>query len=288
MSYAQIPEFEDLNVDEVIGSSKRMSSFQRFGALVTLCCAAGFAVVMVSSQMKGSFASGLFGTSKLNEEPAPLEGSWPELTVTSTSFEADGTMPDQYTCKLGTETGVSPPLAWSGAPDGTVDYMITMKKESGYSWSLYDLGTLDHVDEAVCNAAGPGATVGQAAGTEAWDIDVPPFISTANYVSMYKYEEPCSKGPGSKWYLFTVYAFNRKVTEVIAENNFAKENTKPTQILEVMKDYIVAKGEITAYFSLYGDDAASATAAKTATKAQATANQLAASLTVRKLRKASH
>ena len=282
--YATIPEYNDVDIDDVI--PQRMSSFKRFGAGLTLFCVAGFAVVMVASQMKGSFVGGLFGSTKFDEEIAATEATWPALTVTSPAFAADGTMPDQYTCKLGTETGVSPPLAWSGAPEGTVDYMITMKKESGYSWSLYDIGTLDHVDEAVCNAAGPGATVGQAAGTEAWDIDVPPFISTANYVSMYKYEEPCSKGPGSKWYLFTVYAFSRKVTEVLAENNFAKENTKPTQILEAMNDYIVAKGEITSYFSLYGDDASTTT--KSASKAQTQANELAASLTVRKLRKASH
>ena len=106
--------------------------------------------------------------------------------VTSPAFEANGTLPDKYTCKFGTETGVSPPLAWSNPPEGTTDFMITMKKESGYSWTVYDLGLIDHVDEAVCNAAGTGATVGEVAGTEAWDIDVPPYISTAGYVSMYK------------------------------------------------------------------------------------------------------
>ena len=113
-------------------------------------------------------------------------GSSSGFIVTSSAFEANGTLPDKYTCKFGTETGVSPPLAWSNPPEGTTDFMITMKKESGYSWTVYDLLLLDHVDEAVSNAASSGSTVGEIAGTEAWDIDVPPYISTAGYVSMYK------------------------------------------------------------------------------------------------------
>ena len=92
------------------------------------------------------------------------------FVLTSIAFEANGTLPDKYTCKFGTETGVSPPLAWSNPPDGAEDFMITMKKESGYSWTVYDLGSLDHVDEACSNAATSGAAVGEIAGTEAWDI----------------------------------------------------------------------------------------------------------------------
>ena len=224
--YATIPEYDDMNVEDVLGpESRKLSSFSRFGLILTIACVAGFSVVAIASQMQNSF-SGVFGLTNFDEST---------FTLTSPAFEADGTFPEKYTCKLGTETGVSPPLAWTGAPEGTVDYLITMKKESGYSWSVYGISSdIDHLDEAVSNAAASGATVGLIAGTEAWDIQVPPFISTANYVSMYKYEEPCSKGPGAKWYLFTIYAFSRPAADVMAENNFEKVNTKPTQILEIM------------------------------------------------------
>ena len=57
----------------------------------------------------------------------------------------------------------------------------------------------------------------------------------------------------------------------MTENNFAKENTKPTQILAIMDSYILGKAEITANFNLYDDDQA-ALAAKTATKSQAATN----------------
>ena len=248
---------------EITCTPRRLKQLGHAAVLLALVSLTFVAVYMSGDSLKKTFEpyySSFIYSSLDTENAAPTA-----FTLTSPAFEADGTLPDTYTCKLGTETGVSPPLAWSGAPEGTVDYMITMKKESGYSWTLYDLGTLDHVDAAVSNAAGPGATVGQAAGTEAWDIDVPPYISTANYVSMYKYEEPCSKGPGAKWYLFTVYAFSRKVTDVLSERNFAKENTKPTQILEAMDGYVLGQAQVTTFFNLYDDDQAAA-AAKEETK----------------------
>ena len=265
--YAVIPEYEDVDIDEVMGPQQRLNNFRRWGLAVTAVCLAAGAVIAVANNMKVSYLPSFLGLTNLDES---------SFVLTSPAFEADGTFPEQYTCKLGTETGVSPPLAWTGAPDGTVDYLITMKKESGYSWAVYDISSdINHVDEAVSNAAASGATVGQIAGTEAWDIDVPPFISTANYVSMYKYEEPCSKGPGAKWYLFTIYAFSKRAADVMAENNFAKENTKPTQILEIMNDYILGSAAVTANFNLYDDDQA-ASAAKSATKAQAVANKVGA------------
>ena len=234
-----------------------IARYGKYSLFIVLIAFMSIALVMNVDQFKlSSYAtfSNMFGLS-LDET------SENSFVLSSPSFLANGDLPPTSTCKFGTETGVSPPLAWKGAPEGTVDYLITMKKESGYSWSVYDISSdVDHLDEAVSNAAASGATVGLIAGTEAWDIDVPPYISTANYVSMYKYEEPCSKGPGEKWYLFTIYAFSRRAADVMAENNFAKENTKPTQILEIMDSYILGKAEITAYFNLYDDDASAAVA----------------------------
>ena len=268
LAYGALPDLDSLMNDEyddepieITCTPRRLKQLGHSFVLLALVTLTFVALYMSGDSLRTTFEPySSYILSSLDTESVPTSSTAASFTVTSPAFDADGTLPDAYTCKLGTETGVSPPLAWSGAPDGTVDYMLTMKKESGYSWTLYDLGTLDHVDAAVSNAAGPGATVGQAAGTEAWDIDVPPYISTANYVSMYKYEEPCSKGPGSKWYLFTVYAFSRKVTEVLAEKNFAKENTKPTQILEAMDGYVLGQAQVTAYFNLYDDDQAAAAA----------------------------
>ena len=94
--------------------------------------------------------------SKSSKSSASSDSS--AFTLTSTAFVANGTMADKYSCKFGTETGVSPPLAWNNPPPDTEDFMITMKKESGYSWTVYDLGSLDHVDEGTSNAATSGAS----------------------------------------------------------------------------------------------------------------------------------
>lgn len=43
------------------------------------------------------------------------------LTLTSPAFENHGELPQRFTCK---GAGVSPPLAWHGAPDGTRGYAL--------------------------------------------------------------------------------------------------------------------------------------------------------------------
>src|SRR5689334_1331943 len=45
------------------------------------------------------------------------------LTLTSASFVADGEIPTKYTCE---GAGISPPLAWSGAPAGTRSFALVV------------------------------------------------------------------------------------------------------------------------------------------------------------------
>ena len=47
------------------------------------------------------------------------------MAVTSSAFESGGVLPDQYTMANGPTAG-SPPLAWSGAPEGTVSFVLIM------------------------------------------------------------------------------------------------------------------------------------------------------------------
>ncbi len=60
------------------------------------------------------------------------------LTLTSSAFQAEGTLPMDYTCD---GAGSSPPLAWSGAPDGTTEFallMTTLAKDGlKWNWELY-------------------------------------------------------------------------------------------------------------------------------------------------------
>src|SRR5688572_5252274 len=53
------------------------------------------------------------------------------ITVTSSAFTADGTIPSRYTCD---GADVSPPLAWSGAPDGTAAYALIVDDPDARGW----------------------------------------------------------------------------------------------------------------------------------------------------------
>lgn len=111
------------------------------------------------------------------------------FVVTSTAFVANGTLPARFTCDA---EGVSPPLAWSGAPAGTVEYALVMttlaKDGPKWNWVLY--GVAPTVVSLV------EASVG--VGTAGLTSDGPNLA----------YSPPCSQGPGAKTYTFTVHALS--------------------------------------------------------------------------------
>ena len=114
------------------------------------------------------------------------------FTLTSTAFVDGGTLPSQYTCD-GTigMLSHSPPLAWSGAPSGTVTFALTISTialdGTKYNWVLYNIpSTVTSLAEAT------------AVGTAG--------VSTDG--SELRYYPPCSSGPGEKTYTFTLYALS--------------------------------------------------------------------------------
>ena len=114
------------------------------------------------------------------------------FTLTSSAFVAGGSIPTQYTCDgtLGMSSH-SPPLAWTGAPSGTVTFALTITTialdGTKYNWVLYNIpGTVASLAEAT--------TVGTAGvSTDGSDL---------------RYYPPCSSGPGEKTYTFTLYALS--------------------------------------------------------------------------------
>ena len=117
--------------------------------------------------------------------PAPADGSF---ALTSSAFTDGGTLPMQYTAD---GAGISPPLAWSGAPSGTKQYALTMTTLAldgeKWNWVLYGI---------------PAGTTSLAeattAGTAGLSTDGPEL----------RYYPPASKGPGAKTYTFTLYALS--------------------------------------------------------------------------------
>jgi len=59
------------------------------------------------------------------------------FTLTSSAFTDNGIIADLYTYSMGSQCNgenFSPPLNWSGAPEGTVSYLLTMIDPDGGNW----------------------------------------------------------------------------------------------------------------------------------------------------------
>jgi phosphatidylethanolamine-binding protein (PEBP) family uncharacterized protein len=142
------------------------------GLVVVSACAAGDATV----------AGGAPGT------PSGTTAT-STFVVTSPVMTDGGTLPVRFTCD---GTATTPPLAWSGAPAGTVGYAIVMHANPLRGAALI-LGPLrhragvDHLDEG----ASP-----------------PAMIGTNSVNGSAAYAPPCSQGPGPKTYTLTVYALS--------------------------------------------------------------------------------
>jgi hypothetical protein len=112
------------------------------------------------------------------------------FVLTSSAFATGEPMPPQYTCTDATgqpQTAVSPPLAWTGAPEGTVQYLLAMSTTDAatatttYDWSVYNIPpTVTTIPENDSAAAG---TIG---GTN------PDFE--------YRYRGPCATTAGTHEY----------------------------------------------------------------------------------------
>ena len=101
-----------------------------------------------------------------------------------------GELPATYTCD-GDST--SPPLQWTGEPDGTVGYAILMDHQPGpgdwhWYWTVWGIPSATHSVEA--GAVDTGIT-----GTNSVNGNL-------------EYAPPCSKGPGPKSYSIRIFALS--------------------------------------------------------------------------------
>jgi phosphatidylethanolamine-binding protein (PEBP) family uncharacterized protein len=111
------------------------------------------------------------------------------FALTSPAFVDGGTLPATFTCD---GEGVSPPLAWSGVPDGTRELALLMTTEArdGRKWNW----VLHAIPASIGSIARGARDVGVAGLTS----DGP----------LLQYSPPCSQGPGAKGYTFTLYALS--------------------------------------------------------------------------------
>ena len=88
------------------------------------------------------------------------------LALTSAAFTHQGSIPQQFTCQGRDE---SPPLAWSGAPEGTISFVLILDdpdapdpaapKRTWVHWVLYSIpATVSGLTEATVSARLPAGT----------------------------------------------------------------------------------------------------------------------------------
>lgn len=162
-------------------------------------------------------------------EPAKELGTGPDYTpprsgnfaLRSPAVGADGVLPVEFT---GDGASISPPLEWSGIPDGTKSFAVIMHhvapdNEVKWYWTLYNL---------------PADT--RALPKDVRDLGILGNNSVTRRVG---YAPPHSKGPGAKTYVVTTYALSAPVQ--IAE---PPERVNRAVLLAAMKDSILDSAEL--------------------------------------------
>ena len=145
------------------------------------------------------------------------------LTLTSSAFSANGSMPARYTCEA---EDVSPPLAWSDGPEGTRSYALIVDdpdapdpaapKRVYVHWVVYDMeSSADALPEAVRPEARPHG--GRQGRNDGGGIG---------------YMGPCPP-IGRHRYFFKLYALDTKLGDLGAATKADVEAAMETHILSV-------------------------------------------------------
>jgi Raf kinase inhibitor-like YbhB/YbcL family protein len=171
---------------------------------------------------------------------APAETPSPPLEISSSAFEPGGEIPTQYTCH---GANLSPPLEWSGVPEGTQSLALLVddpdSRPPGFvHWVIYNIPP---TAEGLPAGVPPKATLedGTLQGSNDF-ANYPggtfPGGTTINQVG---YDGPCPGNPHR--YVFTLYALDA-LLDLPGEATMA-------QILEAMEGHILTQGEVIGTYS---------------------------------------
>lgn len=153
------------------------------------------------------------------------------LTLTSSAFEHDGTIPAKYTCD-GDRT-INPPFAFSGVPQGTASLVLTMD-DPDVPKVRHASGVFDHW--VVFNM--PADTTGISEGGPM------PGIAGANGAGALAYTGPCPPPeyePSEHRYIFKLYALSAPLT-------LATGATK-AEVLAALQSVLIEETELIGRYS---------------------------------------
>jgi len=153
----------------------------------------------------------------------------PGFVLTSPEVGADGRLPADFT---GDGSGVTPPLAWQGAPTGTRSYALVMDhlapgNEIKSYWVLWDLPASLR---ALPRGAHEPGKVGRSFRGEAG------------------YEPPHSKGPGDKTYVLTLYALTEAPNLTSAPPDVTRE-----MLLAAVRGKVLGSASLDVHYTRSGE-----------------------------------
>ena len=140
-----------------------------------------------------------------------------DLQITSTAFAEGGTIPKRCTCD---GSNISPPLAWSGIPQGTESLALIMDDPDAPSgtfvhWVIYNIpATTGELTEAI-----------QGTGTQG-----------TNGARKQEYFGPCPPPGPSHRYFFKLYALDRGLE--------LAPGASKAEVEKAMQGHILAQGHI--------------------------------------------
>jgi Raf kinase inhibitor-like YbhB/YbcL family protein len=145
------------------------------------------------------------------------------ITVTSSAFPAGGPIPARFTCD-GQE--VSPPLGWSGVPDGTAELALVVDDPDAPG-GTYVHWVVAHLDPGPRQLAEGAVPLGAA--------------ELANSAGESAYAGPCPPDGPAHHYRFTLYALPRRV-ELAAD-------AEPAEAIAAIEQAATARGRLIGTFA---------------------------------------
>lgn len=176
--------------------------------------------------------AGVLASCAMRPPRVPLETRTPWPTPQPTDFilessaVASGILPAKYTCDGAAATL---PLRWRNAPPGTVEFAVVMHHEPGpgdahWYWVLY------HIPANVTSLSENSVGVGVLGANSVNDRN--------------EYAPPCSKGPGPKEYIYTVYALDASPHFEVAPEQIDRD-----ALLAAMSGHVLASARFAVTYS---------------------------------------
>ena len=153
--------------------------------------------------------------------PAGSDAAATGFTLSSPGLTDGGRLPADYTCD-GTRSTLA--LTWSGAPAGTQSYAVIMHHIPGpndvhWYWVVYDI---------------PASTTSLPKNMNGIGI-----LGNNSVNFKQEYTPPCSKGPGDKVYIYTVYALSAQ-----PQIGVPAEQVSRAALLDAIKNITLASADL--------------------------------------------